>query len=190
MSDNISCFIFDLDGTLVFNEEANFLAYEATFEQVGLTLSREEFKEYFGQGASDVLKKYCHKHKEIYSEELLKRVKDLKTKEYTSRLHMIEQNHAIIGILKALSPHYDVALATSASEQNARAVLNNFGLTRYFDFMVFGEQVKNKKPDPECYFAVAKHFSVDPKQCIIFEDSPSGIQAAEAFGGHICKVVR
>lgn len=190
MSSDITCFIFDLDGTLVFNEEANFLAYQATFEHVGLPINRDEYMSYLGLGADDMLKRYCKDHGQEYSEELLQKVKSIKAAEYASRLHMIEQNHATVGLLKALSLHYKTALATTAREQNARAVLDNFGLTKYFDFMVFGEQVQHKKPDPECYFTVAKHFGVTPKHCIIFEDSPVGIKAAEAFGGHICKVVR
>lgn len=189
MSD-ITCFIFDLDGTLVFNEEANFLAYEATFTHVGLTLTRDEYISYIGLGADDMLKEHCKNHGQAYSDELLKKIKSTKALEYAARLHLIEQNHATVGLLKALSPHYKTALATTAREQNARAVLDNFGLTKYFDCMVFAEQVQHKKPDPECYFAIAKHFNVKPEQCIIFEDSTVGIKAAEAFGAHICKVVR
>lgn len=183
------CFIFDLDGTLVFNEEANYLAYEATFAQVGIDMSREQYGSYFGLGIEDMLAEHAKQTGKTYDENLLKRVKEVKSVEYAKRLHLIEQNAAVVGILRAVAPHYPTALATTAREQNARAVLDEFGLTSLFGFMVFGEQVTKKKPDPECHQLIAQHFAVKPEECLIFEDSDTGIAAAKAFGGHLFKVV-
>lgn len=183
------CFIFDLDGTLVFNEEANYLAYEATFAEVGIGMSREQYGSYFGLGIEDMLAEHAKLTGETYDEDMLRRVKETKSVEYAKRLHMIEQNAAVVGILKAVAAHYPTALATTAREQNARAVLDTFGLTQFFDLMIFGEQVTKKKPDPECHQIIARHFDVRPEECLIFEDSDTGIAAAEAFGGHLFKVV-
>jgi beta-phosphoglucomutase-like phosphatase (HAD superfamily) len=189
---NIRCFIFDLDGTLVFNEKANLLAYQAAFETVGLELTENDFSAHFrnGGGIEDIFRDYTRRYGLVHDPKLLKTIRELKIKEYADRVHLIEQNATTIGLLQALAPHHHIALATTASEKNARTVLNTFKLERFFDYMVFAEDVQAKKPDPECHFKIAKHFGVEPKECIIFEDSPSGIEAAEAFGGHICKVVR
>jgi HAD superfamily hydrolase (TIGR01509 family) len=187
---NIRCFIFDLDGTLVFNEHANAEAYKAAFASLGLAITPEEYSTYFGLNVKDMLARYTKKRNIPNPPELLPKLKEAKTKEYTARLHMIEQNNAIVGLLRALSPHYHTALATTAREVNARAVLHAFGLTELFDYMIFGEDVAKGKPDPECYHKVAQHFNVTPQECIVFEDSPSGLKAAEAFGAHICKVVQ
>lgn len=186
----IRCFIFDLDGTLVFNEKANFEAYKITFKQLGMGLTEQEFKQYWGGTIDDFLQIHAKKYNVPYSHDLLAQAKKIKAKEYAKLAPQIEQNHAIVGLLKALAPHYHTALATTARETNARVVLDVFGLNDLFDYMVFGEDVKNKKPDPECHHKIAKHFNVTPDECLIFEDSSSGLKAAEAFGAHVCKVVR
>lgn len=189
-SRQIRCFIFDLDGTLIFNEEANSQAYQATFKRLGLGISSEEYAEYFGLGVEDLLRQYCQRHKITYSNDLLQKIKLIKVDEYASRFHMIQPNHTIVELLKALAPHYHTALATTACKHNASAVLNYVGIINLFDFMIFGEDVKNKKPNPECHYKIAEHFNIKPNECIIFEDSTVGIKAAIAFGAHACKVVK
>jgi HAD superfamily hydrolase (TIGR01509 family) len=103
---------------------------------------------------------------------------------------MIEQNHAMIALLSSLSKHYKTALATTAKKQNGQGVLEYFGLTELFDFMVFADDVRKLKPEPECYQKIANHFGIKPEECIIFEDSSKGFAAAETFGAHVCKVMR
>ncbi|HZM63951.1 MAG TPA: HAD family phosphatase [Candidatus Saccharimonadales bacterium] len=188
----LRCFIFDLDGTLVFNEEANFLAYKAAFKSVGLTLKKNDFLSYFRNGGSieEIHANFVKKNKINPQPNQLTTIKALKAKEYVRYFHLIKQNEAIVGLLKALSGHYHTALATSSQEENARNILNHFGLTDLFDFMVFSGDVGKKKPDPECHQKIAAHFGVKPEECLVFEDSPKGFAAAEAFGAHICKVVQ
>jgi HAD superfamily hydrolase (TIGR01509 family) len=189
---DIRCFIFDLDGTLVFNESANFLAYEAAFKAVGHSLGEEDFMPHFRNGGSieDIYAGYVTKHDLPRDESILGRIKEVKAKEYATRFHLIEQNTAVISLLRALAPYYPTALATTSQRVNGAALLENFNLLKLFDYTIFGEDVTAKKPNPECHQKIAKHFDVRPDQCLIFEDSPKGFAAAEAFGGHICKVVR
>jgi HAD superfamily hydrolase (TIGR01509 family) len=188
----IKCFIFDLDGTLVFNEQANFLAYEASFKYVGLSIKLEDFSHHFKNGGNieEIYADFVSKRDLPYDEKQLRTIKDVKVKEYADRFHLIEQNHPIIGLLKALSSHYHTALATTSRKENGMGLINHFGLAEYFDFMIFGDEVTKRKPDPECHEKIARHFKVKPEECLIFEDSSKGFAAAEAFGAHICKVVR
>lgn len=188
----IKCFIFDLDGTLVFNDRANFLAYQAAFASVGLKIDEQDFLTHFASGGSveEFYKEYTSKHKLAHDPLQLAAIKTHKTKGYPDHFHIIEQNQANIGLLRALSPHYHVALATTASKKNALPLLEHFRLTDLFDYKVFGEDVTNKKPSPECHQKIAKHFKVTPQECLVFEDSSKGFAAAEAFGAHICKVVQ
>jgi beta-phosphoglucomutase len=190
--DEIKCFIFDLDGTLVFNERANFLAYQAAFKSVGLELNEEDFAHHFKAGGhiKAIYADYVKKHGLPEDNEQLETIKSAKVKEYADRFHLIEQNQGIIALLTSLSKHYHTALATTAKKVNGQGVLEHFGLTKYFDFMVFGDEVGKRKPDPECYQKVAQHFGVQPQECLIFEDSSKGFAAAEAFGAHVCKVMK
>jgi beta-phosphoglucomutase len=186
----IRCYIFDLDGTLVFNEHANAEAYRAAFGALGLKMTAEEYSTYFGLGITDLLEAYTKKHGIKNTPELLKKLKETKAREYANRMHLIEQNNTTIGLLRSLAPHYHTALATTASRVNVMTVLEAFNLTDLFDFIVCGEDVARMKPNPECHHLIAKHFNVEPTECIIFEDSSTGLRAAESFGAHICKIVK
>lgn len=188
----IRCFIFDLDGTLVFNGRANFLAYQAAFKSAGLELAEADFEYHFKVGGNikEIYADFVQKHGLPGDSQQLAAIKATKIKEYAKRFDLIDQNHGMISLLKSLSKHYHTALATTAKKQNGQGVLEHFGLTKLFDFMVFADDVTKLKPDPECYQKIANHFGVNPDECIIFEDSAKGFAAAEAFGSHVCKVMK
>jgi len=74
------------------------------------------------------------------------------------------------------------AVATSSRKAHAVEMLTEAGLYQYFDGAVYGDIVKNAKPDPEIYIAASKVLGVEPGQCIALEDAPAGIEAAYAAG--------
>jgi beta-phosphoglucomutase len=61
-------------------------------------------------------------------------------------------------------------------------VLDRAALRPYFRAVVDGHQVRNPKPHPELYLRVAELLQVEPANCIVFEDSFSGVAAAVAAG--------
>src|SRR5680860_443973 len=64
----------------------------------------------------------------------------------------------------------------------ARHVLQAIGLADSFDFVVTNDDVEHNKPEPEIYLLVAQELGVSPAECIVIEDSPSGVRAALAAG--------
>ena len=78
-----------------------------------------------------------------------------------------------------------VGLATNAEPANVNFILDRGGLREYFRVIVDGHQVRRAKPDPEIYLRTAELLSVAPRNCIVFEDSFSGIAAAQAAGTRI-----
>jgi len=75
-----------------------------------------------------------------------------------------------------------LAVATSTRKSEATVMLDNEGISCYFDGMVFGDVVKNAKPDPEIYLTACEIIGANPKASIALEDSPAGIQSAYAAG--------
>jgi HAD superfamily hydrolase (TIGR01509 family) len=57
-----------------------------------------------------------------------------------------------------------------------------------FDVIVAGDEVTNGKPHPEPYLTAADHLSVDPTQCVVIEDSNTGVQAGTAAGAYVIAV--
>jgi beta-phosphoglucomutase len=81
-----------------------------------------------------------------------------------------------------------VALATNAEPANVDFILDRAGLRRYFRVVVDGHQVQHPKPHPEIYLRAARLLSVAPRNCIVFEDSFSGVEAARVAGARIVGV--
>jgi beta-phosphoglucomutase len=90
------------------------------------------------------------------------------------------------GLLRLLA-HYraaevPMALATSAPEPNVVHTLTEIGLSAEFSIIVRGDQVARGKPAPDVFIAAGDRLGVEPGDCLVFEDAPMGIVAAQAAG--------
>lgn len=81
------------------------------------------------------------------------------------------------------------AMATSAEPENVAAVLDEAGIRPYFQVVVDGPQVRKPKPDPEIYRLAAERLGVAGANCIVFEDSKSGVRAARDAGMRIVGIL-
>jgi HAD superfamily hydrolase (TIGR01509 family) len=88
------------------------------------------------------------------------------------------------GVRGFLELHRDLALgvATNAEAPNVDFVLDAAGLRRFFRSIVNGHQVTHAKPHPEIYLRVADALGIPPENCLVFEDSYSGVEAGLAAG--------
>jgi len=80
------------------------------------------------------------------------------------------------------------AVASNAEPANIDFVLDGAGLRGFFDVIVDGHQVARPKPWPDIYVRAAELLGRTPAQCIVFEDSPAGIEAARAAGSRVVGV--
>ncbi len=93
-------------------------------------------------------------------------------------------NTLVPGIREFLERHRNVpmAVATNAEPANVDFVLHEAGLRHYFRGTVDGHQVQNAKPHPEVYLKAADLLETHPANCLVFEDSITGVQAGLAAG--------
>ena len=85
-------------------------------------------------------------------------------------------------VIRGDFPH---ELATNAEPENVDFILGGAGLLDCFQALVDGHQVSRPKPDPEVFLTAAQRLGVDPTHCVVFEDSPGGMQAARAAGARV-----
>ncbi len=83
---------------------------------------------------------------------------------------------------------WPMAVATNGERPNLDFVLDSAGLRRYFRATLDGNQVSQPKPSPEIYLRVAVLLQVRPQDCIVFEDSYTGVEAARAAGARVVGV--
>lgn len=91
------------------------------------------------------------------------------------------------GIRSFLSAHPNVpkAVASNAERPNIDFVLDESGLREHFRFIIDGHQAPRPKPFPDIYLAAAAQLGLDPINCIVFEDSLAGVEAAHEAGARV-----
>jgi len=100
------------------------------------------------------------------------------------------EKHLLPGLVPFLERHRHLPLgvASNAEPANIDFVLDEGNLRQYFAVAVAGDRVTHPKPHPEIYLLAAKLLGVAPADCVIFEDSPTGIEAAQAAGARVVAV--
>jgi len=169
-----------MDGVLVDSMPYHARAWEVYLSQKGLDSSALNAQMH-GKHNDQLLR-------EIFGDDLA--IDEIQTmgaeKEALYRQFIGEELNAQLlpGVREFLELHSDArkAVASNAIAANVDFVLDEAGLRKYFEQAVNGEQVSHGKPHPEIYLKVASLLNVSPKECIVFEDSQAGIDAALAAG--------
>lgn len=170
---------FDLDGTLFDTSEVNFKAYEKALKENGYVLEHNRFfSEYYGKHYSEFLPL-------IVETEKVEIIHKIKKEVYTEFLEYSVCNKALFDLIECLKWEYSIVLCTTASRENSYELLDYYHLREKFDLIVTGDDVEKAKPDPECYLKAMENMRVKPKDTIVFEDSDTGIVAAEKSGAKV-----
>lgn len=170
---------FDLDGTLVNTYEADFMAYrDAIEEATGITIEHDAFMATNGME----MKKKLEILTPDITHDQVSQVAAGKKKYYKNYLHKTIPNESLIAFLKDMAEYHTTALVTTAKQQNAEAVLNEYGIANVFDVKIFGDGVSSPKPDPESYLKALEATGLLADEVLAFEDSQTGIDAAHAAG--------
>jgi len=180
--------IFDLDGVLVDACEWHRIALnEALCEICNYEISMSDHvQEFNGIPTRIKLKKLINMG--ILPEEDLDTVYDTKqrkTIDIINREAKIRyEKIALINMLK--SKNIRVGCFTNSIRETANLMLEKTGVLDLLDLVITNQDVENPKPHPEGYIAMLDHFNISPKNSIIVEDSPKGVEAAILSG---CKVL-
>lgn len=175
----IAAVIFDMNGVIVDDEPLHEKAFKKTFEELGYSLSSEEYLEIFAGRTDKAGFELAFKRKSIKAD-----IKEcLKRKSY--HYQMLAKNNlkpfpGIIVFICAAYNNYPIALASSSFLKEIDVVLTTFGIREMFKVIVSCEDVKHGKPHPEMYITTAQRLGVNPLNCLVIEDSQNGILAAKA----------
>ncbi|MEK7094085.1 MAG: HAD-IA family hydrolase [Patescibacteria group bacterium] len=90
----------------------------------------------------------------------------------------------VIVLIEKLSHKLTLGLVSSAPRSDVEAVLKEFGIEKYFKKTVSGNDVSHNKPDPEPYLLMAQKLELQPGECVVIEDSASGVHSAKVAGMH------
>ncbi len=191
----IEAVIFDLDGVLTDTAVYHYQSWKAIAAKFNYDLTEEDNEKLKGVSRADsltlILKWATARDEKSY---LLwdasisnSQISDLlieKNEHYLKLINELSEKDILPGVMDFLEllSQNNCALAVGSSSKNARFILDKLGLISKFSAIIDGNGVKNTKPDPEVFLNAAAELKVNPKNCLVIEDAPSGIKAAKAAG--------
>ena len=178
----IKLVIFDVDGTLVDSEVVFVKAAIKNMEVNGYNIPMSAIMGIIGQNR--VAGKKLIESTQDDSFDYDKYIKDYeKIRSEILEKEPLKLKKGALNILNYCKEHdIKMAIATSTARDKQTKVLTELGIIDYFDYMVFGDEIKNSKPDPEIYLKVFEHYNIDKDEMIIYEDSKNGILSAHNAG--------
>ncbi len=181
--------IFDFNGTMVFDEKFHVAAWRKfMLEKVGLEITDDEYKNNFQAiHAGETIRKYLNQ--EIGDAELAELIAE---KEKMYREFCIDSGEFkfAAGLDKFLDKLKEnkipCTIATSAPLDNVKFFFDNINLADWFNFeyVVYDDGTLPGKPAPDIFLKAAEVIGVEISDCVIFEDSRSGIKAAKHAGAY------
>jgi len=171
--------IFDLDGVLADSEP--------WWNEIDAKLLAEYGAKYHGEyhrevlGVSYPIAVEFYKKKFGISEptgELMKRRGEIATEFFANRVGLFPNARRVLEELRNMK--LNLAVATSSVSASARPFLDRHQLTSFFDVIITGDEIERGKPEPDIYLRTAEKLGIAPAECLVIEDSLSGIAAAKA----------
>lgn len=173
-------FIFDLDGVIVDTAKYHYLAWKGLANQLGFDFSEEQNELFKGVSRSRSLQLLLEIGNVSASDEQFETWLITKNEEYLAYIAEMDESEILPDVPKVLSflQKNNQPIALGSASKNATPILKKVKLLSFFDTIVDGNNVSKAKPDPEVFLIGAKQLGLNPEDCIVFEDSLAGIEAA------------
>jgi len=181
--------IFDMDGVICHTNPYHSEAFRTFFSRRGFVPGDEEFAQHmFGKSNSYILTYFLKRPVDGEELRMLEEEKESLFRDiYREKVEPIPGLMAFFNELK--SNGYKLGVATSAPFANLDMILKALKLERLFDSVLASEDVIRHKPDPEVYLTTIHTLGLQPGNCVIFEDSFSGVTAGLAAGAKVVGVL-
>ena len=178
----IKAVIFDFDGVVADTEPIHRKSFNMTLKQLGITIPRKLYKEkYVGLGSLSIMEDVFRTHN-IKRNAKLWVEKRMVVFRKLVRKGEVEPVKGFMKFNKLLNKlGMKKIIASGGYRKNVLAVLKCLKLDRDFQF-ISREDVEKRKPDPAAFLLAAKRLGLKPSECIVFEDSPYGVEAARRAG--------
>lgn len=175
----IKLLLLDFDGTLADTRRANAAAYIRALAEVGYALSEEEYAaNYFGMRCSEFLTRVG-----IDDPALRERLRQRKIELYPDGFDTVRLNEPLWQFCQAFrAAGGRVWIVSTGSRANIDNVMRHLGIVGGVDGILSGFEVERPKPAPDCFLEAMRREGCAPRETLIFEDSPIGIEAARRSG--------
>lgn len=174
-------FIFDLNGTMIDDMDFHIRAWHQILTSLGAEISVEQVKlECYGKNEELLERIFPGRFTYEQMQEMIFQKETGYQEVFRPYLQLIEG----LDVFLENSFQHNIALGigSAALPMNIDYILDGLHIRKYFSAIVSAVDVTISKPDPETFLSCAKQLGVLPENCIVFEDSPKGVKAAERAG--------
>jgi beta-phosphoglucomutase family hydrolase len=171
--------IFDCDGTLADTLPVHFQTWSTSLQAVGADISRDWYYKYCGTSAEEMLQilktlfGYQFDSESVIAE---------RQRHYQSLINTVKEVQAVAEIVRTHYRKIPMAVASGGERVVLEATLNNIKLRDFFDVVVSIDDVEKGKPEPDIFLLASQRLGVAPQDCIVYEDSDGGLEAARRAG--------
>ena len=183
----IKGFLFDLDGVIVDTAVFHFQAWRRCAQKLGGDFTEAQNEELKGVSRVDSLKKIIKWTGASVTADEFEALMVEKNEWYLELVQELSAADGLPGAVAFLEQAHaqGIKIALGSASKNAPMILDKMGLTPLFDAIIDGNNVINGKPHPEVFLKGAAALGLNPEECVVFEDSIAGVQAAKT-GGMSC----
>ncbi|MCC6957002.1 MAG: HAD-IA family hydrolase [Anaerolineales bacterium] len=194
----IKAIFFDQDGVIIDTErDGHRVSFNETFKEFGYDVEWDV--DYYHEllqipGGKERMKYHLQKRgfgKPVAEEEVDDLIKALHKRKTTLFIELIESGKLPLrpGIHRFMQEGMAAGLVlgvcTTSNERAAHAIAYNILKDVQFEFVLAGDIVSKKKPDPEIYNLALEKTGLKPEECLVIEDSHNGVLAGKAAGMHV-----
>ena len=184
---NLRAILFDFDGTIADSEPLHLAAFqEVLVEMCDYRLEEKEYiKDYLAFDDRNFFLNFSKNHNLGLNESEIVNLMAAKKSHFETKSEDIIFFEGVLDFIKELSRSFPLAIASGALESEIKSPLEKVGALSFFEVVVSAEMVTNGKPDPESFLHALSLLNekrtgdkIHPEECLVFEDSIYGVQAA------------
>lgn len=189
MDNGIKLFIFDMDGLLVDTGRFSYKIYLEVAKEMDYEMTKEVYYAVTGQREKEIREKLKYIYEEKADIDLWRdRVNKIKAEKFSDFRYIPLKKGAKEILLFAKQNGIKTVLASSNSKTWIKTYLQAVDIYHLFDFIISGEMVERGKPYPDIFLKACEVAGITNKSSIVFEDSISGIEAAQNADIKVVKI--
>jgi len=184
---NFEAYLFDCDGTIADSMPLHYIAWKQSLSEQGCDFPEDLFYAWGGMPVHEIISTLnVRKGLQMDVESVAVRKENLYY-EFLPRLTAVPE---VLEVIESEHGRLPFAVVSGSTRESVSASLESLKLLDKFQTLVCAGDYQSSKPDPEGFLLAAERLGVDPKNCLVFEDTAMGIEAATAAGMASVKVLQ
>jgi HAD superfamily hydrolase (TIGR01509 family) len=169
--------IFDCDGTLTDSMPVHYVAWHKTMTSYGIQFPEDQFYAMGGMPSNKIVRVLASEQSVSIDAE---RAALEKEAAFVERMHLLEPIEPVIDVARQFRGRIPIAVASGGFRDIILKQLLQIGCRDWFQAIVTAEDTERHKPHPDVFLEAARRMGIPPQECLVYEDSDLGLEAARA----------